>query len=112
MVSARRSRAASMRPANERQRSSARRGTFRCVFLSDAGAHAHDGATMRFGDLLHLVRGGRSAWHYPDELLWFQTSRHAVFPASTRLTDITPTISAHFGVSQPPYMRGQPSPIY
>lgn len=75
-------------------------------------ANRHDGVTIRFGDLLHLVHGRRSARHHPEGILWIRTGRHAVCPAKTPLTDIAPTILAHFGVPQPPYMRGQPLPIH
>ncbi|MDX1540286.1 MAG: hypothetical protein R3349_02670 [Geminicoccaceae bacterium] len=70
-----------------------------------------DGATMRFGDLFQLVHGRRSGRHHPEGVLWVRNGHHAVHPDKVPLTDVAPTILAHFGVAKPDHMGGQPLPL-
>jgi hypothetical protein len=67
-----------------------------------------DSATRRFGDLFHMVHTMRSGRHDTDGILWVRNGQHRVIGDRVPLTDIAPTILAHFRVAQPPYMQGQP----
>lgn len=67
-----------------------------------------DGRSCRFGELFHLVHTVRSGRHHPDGVLWVRQGAHRVVSEKVPLTDIAPTILAHFGVAQPTRMRGRP----
>ena len=67
-----------------------------------------DGASRCFGELFYMIHTMRSGRHHPDGVLWVRTGRHEVIEEKMPLTDIAPTILAHFGVEQPEYMRGRP----
>jgi hypothetical protein len=70
-----------------------------------------DGVRQRFGDLFYMIHTMRSGRHHPDGVLWVRTGRHRVGSARVPLTDIAPTVLAHFGVPQPAHMRGRPLPL-
>jgi hypothetical protein len=67
-----------------------------------------DGTRRRFGDLFYMVHTMRSGRHHPDGVLWVRTGRHRVVPDRVPLTDVAPTVLAHFGVAQPAHMKGRP----
>ncbi|MGI5132524.1 hypothetical protein ACQEVB_37380 [Pseudonocardia sp. CA-107938] len=80
-------------------------------------AAAHDGAvvsnpvtgaTKPHDELFYAIHTTRSGRHHRDGALWFRTGEHRVVPGHVSLTDIAPTILAHFGVAQPDYMKGHP----
>jgi hypothetical protein len=66
-----------------------------------------DGDRRRFGDLFYMIHTMRSGRHHPDGVLWVRTGQHAVFKERIPLTDIAPTILAHFGVKPPEHMGGK-----
>jgi hypothetical protein len=66
-----------------------------------------DGAQGLFGELFYMIHTMRSGRHHPDGALWFRTGRHRVVAEKVPLTDVAPTILAHFGVAQPGHMHGQ-----
>jgi hypothetical protein len=70
-----------------------------------------DGARERFGDLFYMIHTMRSGRHHPDGVLWFRTGRHRVVADRVPLTDVAPTVLAHFGVASPVTMRGRPLPL-
>jgi hypothetical protein len=70
-----------------------------------------DGSRVPFGDLFYMIHTMRSGRHHPDGALWIRNGRHEIVPDKVPLTDIAPTILAHFGVDQPDYMRGRPLPV-
>src|SRR5262249_31145944 len=70
-----------------------------------------DGARRRFDELFYMIHPMRSGRHHPDGALWFRTGRHRVVAEKVLLTDVAPTILAHFGVAQPGHMRGQALPL-
>jgi hypothetical protein len=70
-----------------------------------------DGARRRFDDLFYMIHTMRSGRHHPDGVLWFRTGRHRVAPEKVPLTDVAPTVLAHFGVAAPAHMRGRPLPL-
>jgi hypothetical protein len=70
-----------------------------------------DGVGQRFGELFYMIHTMRSGRHHPDGALWFRTGRHRIVPDRVPLTDVAPTILAHFGVAQPEHMRGQALPL-
>jgi hypothetical protein len=70
-----------------------------------------DGVGQRFADLFYMIHTMRSGRHHPDGALWFRIGQHRIVPDKVPLTDVAPTILAHFGVEQPEHMRGQPLPL-
>lgn len=81
--------------------------------MTDAGVvdrpvvRKSDGIRRRFGDLFYMIHSMRSGRHHPDGVLWIRKDRHEVFPEKVPLTDIAPTILAHFGVACPDTMCGK-----
>jgi hypothetical protein len=71
-----------------------------------------DGARQAFGDLFYMIHTMRSGRHHPDGVLWVRNGTHQVIEEKVPLTDIAPTVLAHFGVEQPDYMHGRPLPLY
>jgi hypothetical protein len=70
-----------------------------------------DGSRMPFDDLFYMIHTMRSGRHHPDGVLWVRNGRHEIVRDKVPLTDIAPTILAHFGVDQPDYMPGRPLPV-
>jgi hypothetical protein len=70
-----------------------------------------DGGRQRFGDLFYMIHSMRSGRHHPDGVLWVRNGRHRVVGEKVPLTDIAPTVLAHFGVARPERMRGRPLPV-
>jgi predicted AlkP superfamily phosphohydrolase/phosphomutase len=58
--------------------------------------------------MIHTMRSGR---HHPDGALWVRNGRHEVVPGRVPLTDIAPTVLAHYGIDQPDHMEGRPLPV-
>lgn len=71
-------------------------------------AGGRDGRSVRFDELFYMIHTMRSGWHDPRGLLWIGGGRHETVKESVSLTDIAPTILAHFGVPKPAHMRGTP----
>lgn len=69
------------------------------------------GATRAHEELFYAIHTTRSGRHHRDGALWFRTGEHRVVPGHVELTDIAPTILAHFGVAQPAHMAGRPLPL-
>lgn len=67
-----------------------------------------DGTRQRFGDLFYMVHTLRSGRHHSDGVLWMRTGRHRIVVDKVPLTDVAPTVLAHFAVEQPPWMKGRP----
>jgi hypothetical protein len=67
-----------------------------------------DGNRRRFGDLFYMIHTMRSGRHHPDGVLWVSGARQRIVSERVPLTDIAPTILAHFGVPCPGHMCGQP----
>jgi hypothetical protein len=78
--------------------------------LERAVVRRGDGQCRPFRELFHLVHSMRSGRHHPDGVLWVRQGQHRVVPAKVPLIDVAPTVLRHFGVSQPPWMRGRPLP--
>lgn len=83
-------------------------------------AAAHDGAvvtnpatgtTRPHEELFYAIHTTRSGRHHRDGALWFRTGEHRVVDEHVQLTDIAPTVLAHFGVAQPAHMKGRPLPL-
>jgi hypothetical protein len=66
------------------------------------------GDSRRFGDLFYMIHTVRSGLHHPDGILWVRNGRHEVVAEKVPLTDVAPTVLAHFGVPQPEHMAGRP----
>jgi hypothetical protein len=70
-----------------------------------------DGAQQRFDELFYRIHTMRSGRHHPDGALWVRTGQHRRVRQKVPLTDIAPTILAHFNVPAPESMRGRPLPV-
>ena len=66
------------------------------------------GASREFEEVFYRIHTMRSGRHHPDGVLWDRTGSHRVVPGKVPLTDVAPTLLAHFGVEPPPAMRGRP----
>jgi hypothetical protein len=66
------------------------------------------GETCRFGDLFLAVHSMRSGRHDRAGALWIRSGTHHVVEEAVPLTDIAPTVMAHFGIPQPARMPGRP----
>lgn len=77
----------------------------------DRDLERSDGIRRRFGDLFYMIHSMRSGRHHRDGALWFRTGQHRVEPGRVPLTDIAPTVLAHFDVPRPSHMKGHPLPI-
>jgi hypothetical protein len=67
-----------------------------------------DGQRRPFADLFYLIHSMRSGRHHADGVLWWRNGRHQVVRDKAPLTDVAPTVLAHFGVAAPAHMQGQP----
>jgi hypothetical protein len=67
-----------------------------------------DGQRRPFGELFYLIHSMRSGRHHPDGVLWWRNGRQQVLAEKVPLTDIAPTVLAHFGIAPPAAMHGQP----
>lgn len=67
-----------------------------------------DGSSRRFDELFYMIHTVRSGRHHPDGVLWVRNGRHEVVAEKVPLTDVAPTVLAHFGVAQPDHMGGRP----
>lgn len=76
--------------------------------LSNAIVRRYDGATAAFSDLFYKIHAMRSGRHHVDGALWVRNGGHEIVPAKAALTQIAPTVLAHFSVPRPPYMRSLP----
>lgn len=76
--------------------------------LSRSIVRRSDGCSIPFGDLFYQIHTMRSGRHHPEGSLWIRNRVHRIVDAKVPLTDIAPTILAHFGVTQPDYMKGKP----
>jgi hypothetical protein len=70
-----------------------------------------DGQSRPFDELFYMIHSMRSGRHHPDGVLWIRTGQHRVVEEKVSLTDIAPTVLAHFGLGQPEFMEGQPLPV-
>jgi hypothetical protein len=70
-----------------------------------------DGRSRRFDELFYRIHTVRSGRHHPDGALWVRNGRHEVVTGKVPLTDVAPTVLAHFGVAQPDHMGGRPLPL-
>ena len=87
------------------------RATDTAVLDRSVRRRSEPGAVRRFGDLFYMIHTMRSGRHHPDGVLWVRNGRHQVVRERVPLTDIAPTILAHFGVGIPAHMRGRPLPV-
>ena len=69
---------------------------------------AESGGGARFDELFYMIHTVRSGRHHADGVLWVRNGRHEVVAEKVPLTDVAPTLLAHFGVAQPDYMGGRP----
>jgi hypothetical protein len=67
-----------------------------------------DGRSRRFDELFYMVHTVRSGRHHADGALWVRNGCHEVVNEKVPLTDVAPTLLAHFGVAQPDHMGGRP----
>jgi hypothetical protein len=70
--------------------------------------NSRTGEQRSFDELFYAIHTTRSGRHHRDGALWFRTGEHRVEAGRVPLTDIAPTVLAHFGVPQPDHMKGAP----
>ncbi|MBC5798942.1 MAG: hypothetical protein GIW94_03050 [Candidatus Eremiobacteraeota bacterium] len=76
--------------------------------LRNATVRRSDGGAAPFGELFYKIHAMRSGRHHGDGALWVRNGRHEIVASKAALTQIAPTILAHFSVPRPPYMQGLP----
>ena len=73
---------------------------------------SRESSTRRpFAQLFHMVHAMRSGRHHRDGVLWVRTGEHSVADTKVSLTDIAPSILAHFDLPQPESMCGRLLPL-
>ena len=80
------------------------------IDVTDAQAEviAPDGSSVPLSSLFYRIHTVRSGWHNPIGALWVRNHHHTVHEEPVLLTDIAPTVLAHFDVDPATSMTGSP----